>query len=270
MSVEGEALLRLSIFVGVFAVLAAAEAAWPRRPRSFGRMRRWLTNLGLSALNTAMLRVSFFVVPALSVLAALYAEDRGWGVLPAAGVSGWSAVLVAFLVLDLAIYAQHVAFHFVPALWRLHRVHHADPDFDVTTGVRFHPVEILISQAWKIALVLALGAPVFAVVAFEIALNATSMFSHANLRLPSSIDGAVRAILVTPDMHRVHHSIHMAETNSNFGFNLSIWDRLFGTYRAQPADGHANMTIGLASYRREESTHFAWLLRFPFLKGPAA
>jgi sterol desaturase/sphingolipid hydroxylase (fatty acid hydroxylase superfamily) len=268
--VDGEALLRLSIFVGVLAVLAVAERLWPRRTLAFGRTRRWFTNLGLSVFNTAMLRVSFLLVPALSVLAAFYVEGRGVGVLPALGVSGWFAVFAAFLVLDLAIYAQHVAFHLVPPFWRLHRAHHADPDFDVTTAVRFHPLEILISQAWKIAVVLALGAPVIAVVAFEIALNATSMFSHANLRLPLAVDSAVRAIFVTPDMHRIHHSIHMAETNSNFGFNLSIWDRLFGTYRAEPADGHLDMAIGLQSYRNDDPTRFAWLLRFPFLKGPAA
>jgi len=268
--VEGEALLRLSIFAGVLAVLAVAEGLWPRRTLSFGRTRRWFANLGLSVLNTAMLRVSFFVIPALSVFAAFYAEGRGWGVLPAAGVSGWTGVVVAFLALDLAIYAQHVAFHFVPPLWRLHRVHHADPDIDVTTAVRFHPIEILISQAWKIAVVLALGAPVLAVVAFEIALNATAMFSHANLRVPLGVDGVVRTVLVTPDMHRVHHSIHKRETNSNFGFNLSIWDRLFGTYLAQPADGHLKMTIGLVSYRNDAATRFGWLLRFPFLKGPTA
>jgi sterol desaturase/sphingolipid hydroxylase (fatty acid hydroxylase superfamily) len=267
--VEGEALLRLSIFAGVLAVLAAAEALWPRRGLSFGRAR-WFANLGLSAFNTAMLRLSFFVVPALSVFAAMYAEGRGWGVLQAAGVSGWLAVLVAFLVLDLAIYGQHVAFHFAPPLWRLHRVHHADPDLDVTTAVRFHPLEILISQAWKIAIVLALGAPVIAVIAFEIALNATAMFSHANLRVPLAVDAVVRTIFVTPDMHRVHHSTSMPETNSNFGFNLSVWDRVFGTYRAQPADGHLGMTIGLASYRKDDATYFGWLLRFPFLKGPAA
>jgi len=268
--VDGEALLRLSIFAGVLVVLAVAEGLWPRRGLTFGRTRRWLTNLGLSVLNTAMLRISFFVVPALSVFAALYAEDRGWGLLPALGAAGWPAAVAAFLALDLAIYAQHVVFHFIPPLWRLHRVHHADPDIDVTTAVRFHPLEILISQAWKIAVVVALGAPVVAVIAFEIALNATAMFSHANLHLPRVLDAGLRSLVVTPDMHRVHHSVIVVETNSNFGFNLSIWDRIFGTYRAQPRDGHEGMTIGLESYRNEASTRFDWLLRFPFLKGPVA
>jgi sterol desaturase/sphingolipid hydroxylase (fatty acid hydroxylase superfamily) len=237
---------------------------------SFGRTPRWFTNLGLSVFNTAMLRVSFLVVPALSVFASVYAEGLGWGLLPALGLSGWTAAIVAFLLLDLAIYAQHAAFHFIQPLWRLHRVHHADPDIDVTTAVRFHPLEILISQGLKIGIVLVLGAPVVAVVAFEIALNATAMFSHANLRLPPAVDAVLRTALVTPDMHRVHHSVRIAETNSNFGFNLSIWDRFFRTYRAQPAEGHLGMTIGLESYRNVDSTRFGWLLRFPFLQGPVA
>lgn len=264
-----EALLRLSIFLGVFAVLAAAEALWPRRALAFGRMR-WVANVGLSVLNTALLRLSFFVVPALSVLAALYVEERGWGLLPAVGVTGMAAAVIGFVALDLAIYGQHVAFHRVPMLWRLHRVHHADPDFDVSTAVRFHPVEILLSQVWKIAVVLALGAPAVAVLVFEIALNATSMFSHANLRLPRMLDSALRFAVVTPDMHRIHHSTVMHETNSNFGFNLSLWDRLFATYRREPMNEQTTMPIGLQSYRGAQSTGLLWLLRFPFVKGPLA
>jgi sterol desaturase/sphingolipid hydroxylase (fatty acid hydroxylase superfamily) len=269
MSGSEEALLRFSIFVGVFFVLAAAETVWPRRALSFGRMR-WLANVGLSAFNTVLLRMSFVVVPALVVWAALCVEERGWGLLPALGVSGWAAAVLGFVVLDLAIYGQHVALHHVPVLWRLHRVHHADPDFDVSTGIRFHPVEILLSQVWKILVVLAVGVPAAAVLAFEIALNATSMFSHANLRLPRMLDSALRLAVVTPDMHRVHHSIVTAETNSNFGFNLSLWDRLFGTYRREPMSDQTTMPIGLSSYRDANATHFLWLLRFPFVRGPSA
>lgn len=269
MSVESEALLRLSIFLGLFAVLATVEVLWPRRALSFGRAR-WVANIGLSALNTALLRLSYFVLPALTVIAAASTQAQGWGLLPALGVPLWAAAVIGFLALDLAVYGQHLAFHFVPALWRLHRVHHADPDFDVSTGIRFHPFEILISQVWKIVVVVALGVPAAAVLVFEIALNATSMFSHSNVRLPTGADAVLRRILVTPDMHRVHHSTAMPETNSNFGFNLSIWDRVFGTYRAQPMHDHATMAIGLASYRGEAPTRLPWLLAFPFVRGPAA
>lgn len=269
MSGSEEAILRLSFFVGGFALLAAAEAVWPRRALVFGRMR-WIANLGLSALNTALLRLSFFVLPALSVLAAHYVEGLSWGLLPAAGVTGVAAAVFGFVVLDLAIYGQHLACHFVPGLWRLHRVHHADPDFDVSTAIRFHPVEILLSQVWKIAVVVAVGVPAAAVLVFEIALNATSMFSHANVRLPRGLDRGLRLFVVTPDMHRIHHSSEMRETNSNFGFNLSLWDRLFGTYRDQPQGEHGTMPIGLSSYRGAEATEIFWLLRFPFMRGPIA
>ena len=264
-----EAVLRLTIFIGGFAVLAAAEALWPRRALAFGRSR-WLANVGLSALNTGLLRLSFLLVPALGVLAAIFGEGKGWGLLPAVGISGPPAAVLGFLLLDLAIYAQHVAFHFVPVFWRLHRVHHADPDIDVSTGIRFHPIEILISQVWKIVVVLAVGVPAVAVVVFEIALNATSMFSHANLRLPAAADAVLRWVIVTPDVHRIHHSTVTQETNSNFGFNLSLWDRLFGTYRRDPIGDHTTMPIGLPSYRGVEPTRFSWLLRFPFARGPVA
>jgi sterol desaturase/sphingolipid hydroxylase (fatty acid hydroxylase superfamily) len=270
MSAESEALLRLSVFAVVFVLLAAIEAAWPRRALAHARLRRWATNLGLSALNTAMLRLSFFVIPALSVIAAAYGEARGVGLLPWLGVSGWAAALLGFLLLDLAVYAQHVAFHLVPPLWKLHRVHHADPDFDVSTGIRFHPIEIAISQAWKIAVVVAVGVPALAVLVFEIALNATSMFSHANIRLPARGEPVLRALIVTPEMHRIHHSTALHETNSNYGFNLSVWDRVFGSYRARAERDQATMPIGLKSYGGEAPTRFLWLLRFPFARGPAA
>ena len=266
---EGEALLRLTIFVSLFAILAVAEAMWPRRVIA-ERARRWGVNLSLLVFNTGVLRLLFFAVPALTVLAALYVDERGWGLLPMFGIHGVAASVVAFIVLDLAVYAQHVAFHYVPAFWRVHRVHHADVDFDVSTGLRFHPGEILLSQAWKILVVLALGAPAVAVFVFEIALNAASMFSHSNLHLPVAIDRVLRFVTVTPEMHRVHHSIVTAETNSNFGFNISLWDRLFGTYRATASGEQASMPIGLPSYRGTEASRFLWLMALPFAKGPAA
>lgn len=269
MTGESEALLRLSIFLGLFGVLAASEVIWPRR-RSVQRGARWVANFSLVALNTVLLRLTFFIVPALPALAALYVEEGGWGLLPALGLNGFVAGAIAFVALDLALYLQHVAFHFAPALWRIHRVHHADIEFDASTGLRFHAIEILLSQAWKIAVVLALGAPAAAVLAFEIVLNATSMFSHANIHLPGAVDRVVRLVAVTPDMHRVHHSTLMHETDSNFGFNFAFWDRVFGTYRSKPEREHATMPIGLASYRGSEAVRLGWMLQFPFLKGARA
>ena len=266
---EGGTLLRLTIFVSLFAILAVAEATWPRRAIA-ERTRRWSVNLGLAVVNTGVLRLLFFVVPALPVLAALYADERGWGLLPLLGIRGVAASVVAFVVLDLAVYAQHVAFHYVPAFWRVHRVHHADVDFDVSTGLRFHPGEILLSQAWKIFVVLVLGAPAGVVFAFEIVLNVASMFTHSNLQLPDAFERSLRLATVTPEMHRVHHSVVTAETNSNFGFNLSLWDRLFGTYRAKAADDQARMAIGLPSYRGPDASRFLWLMALPFASGPSA
>ena len=226
--------------------MAGLEAALPRRRRSFGRLRRWPNNLGVVVVDTLVLRLVF---PTAAVGVALAAEARGIGLISWLGLPQPLAVLLAVLLLDLAIYLQHVLFHAVPALWRLHRMHHADLDFDVTTGLRFHPVEILLSMVIKLMVVVALGAPAVAVLVFEVLLNATSMFNHANLRLPAWLDRALRLVLVTPDMHRVHHSVLPRETNSNFGFNLALWDRLFGTYRAQPAAGHEAMTIGIEQFR---------------------
>jgi sterol desaturase/sphingolipid hydroxylase (fatty acid hydroxylase superfamily) len=241
-----EPVIRLVAFAGVLAVMAALEALLPRRRRSFGRARRWPNNLGIVVVDTIVLRLVF---PTAAVGVALVVEARGVGLLPWLGLPTPLAVLVAIVLLDLAIYLQHVLFHAVPALWRLHRMHHADLDFDVTTGLRFHPVEILLSMVIKLMVVVALGAPAVAVLVFEVLLNATSMFNHANLRLPAWLDRTLRLVLVTPDMHRVHHSAVPRETDSNFGFNLALWDRLFGTYRAQPAAGHDAMTIGLDRFR---------------------
>lgn len=241
-----EPLVRLAAFAGVLALMAGLEAWFPRRRRGFRRRLRWPGNLGVVALDALTVRVLF---PTAAVGATLTAEARGIGLLPALGLPAPLAVAIAVVLLDLAIYLQHVLFHAVPALWRLHRMHHADLDFDVTTGLRFHPVEIILSMALKLMVVVALGAPALAVLLFEVLLNATSMFNHANLRLPSWLDRVLRLVLVTPDMHRVHHSVTVRETNSNFGFNFAIWDRLFGTYRADPEAGHEAMQIGIEQFR---------------------
>ncbi len=239
--------IRLGISAAVFAAIAGWEVVAPRRSQAIGRWVRWPNNLGVVIIDTILLRLLF---PAAAVGAALGGEEQGWGLLNNLPLPPWMAVIAAVIVLDLAIYFQHVLFHAVPALWRLHRMHHADLEFDVTTGLRFHPIEILLSMVIKLGVVLALGAPALAVLIFEVLLNATSMFNHGNMLLPQPIDRVLRTIVVTPEMHRVHHSIEPAETNSNFGFNLPWWDRLFGTYRAQPAAGHTGMTIGIDVFRQ--------------------
>ncbi|MFO1060066.1 MAG: sterol desaturase family protein [Dongiaceae bacterium] len=241
-----EPALRLGGFLGVLALMAAWEALAPRRPRSQSRLRRWPGNLGVVAIGTLLLRLA---VPLGAVGMAAVAARHGWGLLSALALPGWAALLLTVVLLDLAIYLQHRVFHAAPLLWRLHRMHHADLDLDVTSGVRFHPVELLLSMLIKLALVAALGAPAAGVLLFEVILNASSMFNHANLRLPAPLDAALRTLLVTPDMHRVHHSVLRAETDSNFGFCLSGWDRLLGTYRAAPEAGQLGMTIGLPQFR---------------------
>jgi sterol desaturase/sphingolipid hydroxylase (fatty acid hydroxylase superfamily) len=241
-----EPLVRLSCFAGLFALLALWELRAPRRAQEIGRTSRWPGNLGVVIVDTIVLRLLF---PTAAVGVALLGEERGWGLLNNVAGPGWLEVVVAVVVLDLAIYLQHVLFHAVPLLWRLHRMHHADLEFDVTTGVRFHPVEIVLSMVIKLAVVAALGAPALAVLIFEVLLNATSMFSHSNIELPRRLDRVLRLFVVTPDMHRVHHSIERHETDSNFGFNLPWWDRLFGTYRSAPAAGHEGMTIGIPQFR---------------------
>ena len=241
-----EPLIRLAVFAGVLVSLAAWELLAPRRDRTLGRWRRWPGNVGVVAIDALVLRIVF---PTAAVGLALIAEAHGWGLLNVVAVPAWLAILIAIILLDLIIYAQHVLFHAVPVLWRLHRMQHADLDIDVTTGIRFHPVEILLSMVIKLGAVVVLGAPALGVMVFEVLLNATSMFSHSNIRLPAGVDRPLRRILVTPDMHRVHHSIVARETDSNFGFNLPWWDHLFGTYRGQPAAGHEAMTIGLSQFR---------------------
>jgi sterol desaturase/sphingolipid hydroxylase (fatty acid hydroxylase superfamily) len=237
-----EPLVRLLVFAVIFAAVAAWEILAPRREQHLARGTRWPSNVGVVVLDTVLVRLVF---PTTAVGLALLAEARGWGLLHALELPIWASVPLAVTALDLAIYLQHVLFHAVPVLWRLHRMHHADLEFDVTTGARFHPIEILLSMAIKLGVVAALGAPAVAVLLFEVLFNATSMFNHSNVRMPAGLDRVLRWIVVTPDMHRVHHSIVARETNSNFGFNLPWWDRLFGTYREQPAAGHEAMTIGI-------------------------
>jgi sterol desaturase/sphingolipid hydroxylase (fatty acid hydroxylase superfamily) len=260
-----EALVRVGFFIGVLALMMALETVFPRRVRSVSRKRRWPGNLGIVVLDSLLVRA---LVPAAAVGVAMVAEAKGWGVFNAFGVPTVWAIGLSVLVLDLVIYLQHVLFHAVPALWRLHRMHHADLDIDVTTGARFHPIEILLSMAIKMAVVAALGAPAVGVVIFEVLLNATSMFNHANLKLPRRLDRVLRWLVVTPDMHRVHHSAIRRETDSNFGFNLPWWDRLLGTYRDQPEKGHDGMTIGLSIFRGPGDSRLDKLLIQPFLNPP--
>jgi len=246
--------IRLGFFAGILGVMALWEVVAPRRVRGQSRWLRWTNNLGLVTLNTGTVR---WIIPVLAVQLALRAEGAGWGLLHQWEIPRGLAVLLAVVALDLVIYLQHVMFHAIPALWRLHRLHHADTDIDVTTGSRFHPVEILLSMGVKLTAVATLGAPAEAVVIFEVLLNATAMFNHANARLPLALDSVLRLLVVTPDMHRVHHSTRPEEANSNFGFNLPWWDRLMGTYRAQPRAGHEGMVIGLTTLRdpREQWLH---------------
>ncbi len=231
-----EPAIRLSVFLGIFAAVAMAEALAPRRRRSLSRLARWPSNIGVVVVNTLVVRLAF---PTAAVGLALLGEARGWGLLNLIDLPYWLSVIIAVVVLDGVIYLQHVMVHAVPALWRLHRMHHADQDFDVTTGARFHPLEIVLSMVIKLGAVAALGPPAIGVLIFEVLLNATSMFNHGNWKIPTGVDKLLRLVVVTPDMHRVHHSIVPCETNSNFGFNLPWWDRLFGSYRAQPAAGWA-------------------------------
>lgn len=243
---DHELTTRLGFALVVFGLMAGWEAAAPRRRREFSRRLRWTNNLGVVVLNTVLVRLAF---PIAAVGLALIAQARGWGFFNVISVPPGLAFVVTLVLLDFTIYLQHVLFHAVPALWRLHRMHHADLEFDVTTGLRFHPVEILLSMGIKLTVIAAVGLPATAVLVFEIILNASSMFNHSNVRIPLGVDRVLRRAIVTPDMHRVHHSIHPHETNSNFGFSLSWWDRLLGTYLAQPRDGHEKMTIGIEQFR---------------------
>jgi sterol desaturase/sphingolipid hydroxylase (fatty acid hydroxylase superfamily) len=258
---ENEPIVRLLAFAMIFACMAAWEIFVPRRRHVIGRRTRWPGNLGIVALDTLIVRLLF---PVGAVALALVAEGRGWGLLNVWSIPAWAAIPIAVVVLDFVIYLQHFLFHAVPALWRLHRMHHADLEFDLTTGARFHPIEIILSMIIKLTVIAALGTPALAVLIFEVLLNAIAMFNHSNVRIPESTDRVLRWLVVTPDMHRVHHSIVVRETNSNFGFNLPWWDRLFGTYRAQPEAGHENMTIGIDTFRDPAEQRLDKMLTQPF------
>jgi sterol desaturase/sphingolipid hydroxylase (fatty acid hydroxylase superfamily) len=262
---QSDGLIRFGVFLGVFVVMALIELALPKRTLITSKGRRWLTNLGISVTASVVIRLmAMLAVPVAAIAAAFYAQEHGIGLLNQVSWPEWVKVVVALVVLDLAIWAQHLAFHKIPILWRLHKVHHVDRDIDVTTAVRFHPVEIAVSMLWKIVVVVPLGASPLAVFLFEVILNACAMFNHANIALPGWLDGILRLFVVTPDMHRVHHSVLRREHDSNYGFNLSLWDRLFRTYTAQPEGGHEGMTIGLTPYQSEDPTHLAWSLWLPF------
>lgn len=261
--IANETSVRLGFFFGIFGIMALWELVSPRRPLQASKTVRWANNIGLVFFNSLILRLLF---PAAAAGMALFVNAQGWGLFNYIDAPFWMAVLASVVIMDFIIWLQHVMVHAVPVLWRLHRVHHADRDFDVTTGARFHTLEILMSMCIKFAVIMLLGPPLLAVVVFEVILSTTSMFNHANVRLPESLDRVLRLIVVTPDMHRVHHSIEDDETNSNFGFNLPWWDRLLGTYRAQPRDGHEGMTIGIRTFR--EDKWCSWLpgmLAIPFV-----
>lgn len=261
---QHEATIRLGMFFSVLLIMAAAELVWPRRALLVSKARRWSSNLGITLLNTVLVRLLF---PTAAVGIGLMTESQQLGLLNILHTPYWLSVAVSVVVLDLLIYLQHVLMHKVPLLWRLHRMHHVDLDFDVTTGARFHPIEIVLSMLIKFGAILVLGAPGFAVLIFEVLLNASAMFNHSNVRLPLALDKMVRLFLVTPDMHRVHHSVIRAETDSNYGFCLPWWDRSFGTYRNQPRDGHLDMGIGLANIRDEAlCVGLPGMLKLPFMR----
>ncbi|MEP0390675.1 MAG: sterol desaturase family protein [Erythrobacter sp.] len=256
-----EGTVRLGVFASVFAIMACVEAILPRKQRTQPRGYRWFTNWSLVIIDSIVLRILF---PILAVGVAGYAGEQGWGLLNAVPLPIWLEIILAIVLLDFAVWAQHVASHKIPILWRIHKVHHVDRDIDVTTGIRFHPIEIVLSMAYKLLVVIALGPAALAVVLFEVILNASAMFNHANVRLPLAVDRVLRTIIVTPDMHRVHHSIIHRETDSNYGFFFSLWDRLFGTYIAQPNRGHNGVVIGLDEHQDDSPSSLFWSLMLPF------
>jgi len=261
--ISRETLIRVGCFAAIFCCVAIMEAVAPRRRLSVSKARRWFANLAMQAIDAFVPRLIF---PVLPMGLAMLMADRGWGLLNIFHIAPGPAVVIGILALDLAIYLQHCLFHRTPLLWRLHKVHHTDQDIDVTSGLRFHPVEIILSLMIKLAVVAAIGAPPLAVLIFEILLNGASMFTHGNVRIPLPWDRTIRMFLVTPDMHRVHHSVIVGETNSNYGFSVPWWDRLFGTYRDQPAEGHDRMRIGLDGYHDDRSSSLTSLLIMPFVR----
>ncbi len=264
---NNEALIRLVMSVGLFGLFAVAEFIFPRRALVSPKISRWFGNLTLTVFNTMLMRALFVLAGTGAVGIAFIAADNGWGMLNNLGLPAWLNFVIALLALDALVYGQHLVLHKVPLLWRLHRVHHADTDIDVSTGLRFHPLEIVLSMLVKMCGIVVIGAPALSVLVFEIILNATSMFNHANWRIPLALDRLLRLIVVTPDMHRVHHSVLSAEYNSNFGFNLPWWDYFFHTYQAQPGAGHDQMTIGLEQYRAPEWRNPLGLIMIPFRDG---
>jgi sterol desaturase/sphingolipid hydroxylase (fatty acid hydroxylase superfamily) len=273
-----EPAVRFAVFAAVLLTMAALELLLPKRALTSAKPSRWLTNFGIVALATALVRAMAAVprlitstfLPLTAVAAALWAEKAGVGLLPLLGLPFWLSAVVAIIILDFAVWLQHVISHKVPAIWAFHQVHHADRDFDVTTAIRFHPVEIALSMLYKMVWVVALGVSPLAIVLFEMILNAGAMFNHANVALPGWLDRVLRLVIVTPDMHRVHHSIVRAEHDSNYGFSLSVWDRMAGTYTDQPAGGHQGMTIGLSAYQTDAPTRLGWSLAVPFRPLPPA
>ncbi|MFZ4809113.1 MAG: sterol desaturase family protein [Hyphomicrobiaceae bacterium] len=265
-----EPALRFGSFLGIFAVMALLEFAIPRRRLLVARLRRWTTNLSIVAISIATVRVIGWIAqPLVAVGAAAVAEANGIGLLHLVAWPNVVEVIIALVVLDFAIWLQHVLSHRIPLLWRLHQMHHADTDIDVSTALRFHPIEIALSTLYKVVWVLLLGPSAVAVVLFEVILNGCAMFNHANVALPAWLDRIARQLIVTPDMHRIHHSVLPREHHTNFGFNLSIWDRLIGTYTEQPADGHVAMRIGLAEHPAADATRLGWCLALPFRSKPA-
>ena len=256
-----EATIRLAAFLSIFATMSALELALPRRTPDSRKGARWRTNLAMVIVDSVALRVIF---PLAAVGTAIWAESNGYGLFRTIDTPAWLAGLIGFVVLDFAVWLEHVASHKIPILWRIHRMHHSDVDFDVTTALRFHPLEIILSMLWKAAVITALGVPVIAVLLFEIVLNGAAMFNHSNCRIPEKADWILRLFIVTPDMHRIHHSVHVRETDSNYGFNFPFWDRLFRTYTRDPRDGQLGMTIGLNEYQTDEPTGFVWSLLLPF------
>lgn len=260
---EHEPLIRFCFFFGILVLMTLWELLAPRRPLTTSKASRWISNLGIVLMDTVAVRL---ILPVQAVGMALFVETHGWGLLNNVILPPGMKIILGVLGLDLIIYLQHAMFHSLPVFWRLHRMHHTDLDFDVTTGIRFHPLEILLSMGIKMAAVAVLGPSAVAVVLLEVLLNATSMFNHGNVRLPKEIDRVLRLFVVTPEMHRVHHSVVIKEYNSNFGFNFPWWDRLMGTYQAQPTRGHEGMTIGLSQYRDPRRLTLPWLLIQPFFE----
>ncbi len=258
-----ESTIRLAAFGSLFVLFAISEIVRPRRKLSVSKANRWFTNIAIVVVDSVLVRLLF---PAAAVGLAFWAEIHQIGLFNLIQMPLWVTIVVSLIVLDFAVWLSHVLSHKIPLFWRFHRMHHSDRDFDVTTAIRFHPIEIIVSMGWKVAWVLILGAPAVAVILFEIVLNGTAMFNHSNTKLPLGFDRLLRLVVVTPDMHRVHHSVKSNETNSNYGFNLPWWDRLFGTYIEQPSAGHEDMKIGLPQWQDQRPTRLGWSLSVPFLK----